>query len=94
MSNQLKNETVPLDGGMTIFEFVDHAMADAGMTKDEAECMFFVFLAASYYAKLPIQHRDEPRQFTDAIHVLQQILSMRVSRRDYPYFYRNEAQND
>lgn len=68
-------------------EYIAGAIKDAGMTKEEAECSWHIVMAWNTYADLPVQHKSEPNDFCDAIHALQQLMAMRVARRDHPKFY-------
>lgn len=40
--------------------------------------------AANIYAALPVQHPSEPNEFVAAIHRAQDLLAIRIARRDYP----------
>jgi hypothetical protein len=53
-------------------------------TPQEDEIMNHLADAWNDFIKLEITHPDEKRDFANAIHTLQQIMVMRIVRRDYP----------
>jgi len=55
-----------------------------GLTNAEGEVMDNLIAAWKAYAKLPCQHPDELRDFADPIHRLQDLLTIRIARREYP----------
>lgn len=55
-----------------------------GLTEDEGAAMDALVEAANRYGALPIQHPDEPRDFCDAVHRCQDLLAIRIARREYP----------
>lgn len=58
-------------------------MGDDGLLSEEEDVMNALVLAVEHYQKLPIQHPDEPRDFANAIHQCQQLLALRVVRREH-----------
>lgn len=66
---------------------VKEIQTEGGFSKDEAECMFYLFKTFHTYRKLPVQHPCEQSDFADAIHILQHLLGVRVLRKDYPEFW-------
>lgn len=60
------------------------SLRDDGLTKEEGEVMDSLISAAQGFARLPVQHPDEARDFCDAIHRGQDMLAVRVARREYP----------
>ena len=71
--------------------FVMSCLSDGGFTEEEATCMYHVVEAWVSFHSLPIQHSTDRTEFVQAIHTLQQILGMRVLRRDYPGFWISDA---
>lgn len=57
---------------------------DGGFTQDEAICLHHITQAWNIYTLLPVQHSSERGDFLIAIHRLQDLMAMRVSRRDHP----------
>lgn len=55
-----------------------------GLSDDEGVVMDALCDAVEAYGKLPIDHPSEPEEFIAAIHRLQDLLAVRVCRRDYP----------
>lgn len=55
-----------------------------GLTNDEQQVMDALIVAFNRFSSLDRQHPDEVRDFTDGIHVLQNILAVRIARREYP----------
>lgn len=43
-----------------------------------------LFDAAEVYRMLPVEHPDEPHEFLTALHRLQDLLAVRVVRRQFP----------
>lgn len=55
-----------------------------GFTEDEGVVADHLCAAVNAFAKLPRQHPDEARDFCDAIRRLQDLMVVRIVRRDYP----------
>jgi len=55
-----------------------------GLSPEEGEVMDALSHATATYLGLPVTHPDEPAEFVDAIHRLQDLLAARLVRRDYP----------
>ncbi|HZU80065.1 MAG TPA: hypothetical protein VE991_09130 [Acidimicrobiales bacterium] len=59
-------------------------MRPDGLTDDEGYVMDALVDAADAYADLPVEHPAEPGEFEQAIHRAQDLLAVRVARRDHP----------
>jgi hypothetical protein len=57
---------------------------EAGLTPAEAAVSEALAKAYSGYLGLPVQHPEEQDEFRVAFHRLQELLAMRVVRREYP----------
>jgi hypothetical protein len=57
---------------------------DDGLTEDEGAVMDALVEAVNAYARLPVQHPDEPQDFAGGIHRCQDALAVRIARRHYP----------
>jgi len=57
---------------------------DTGLTPAEQAVHDALVEAVRAYNALPVQHPNEPRDFTDAIHRAQDLLAVRIARRHYP----------
>lgn len=55
-----------------------------GLTDSEQKVMDALVLAFNEFAKIERQHPDEMRDFTDAIHRAQDLLAVRIARREFP----------
>ncbi len=55
-----------------------------GLTPEEGEVMDALIKAWNEFAGLERQHPDELRDFTDGIHRCQDLLAVRIARREYP----------
>lgn len=55
-----------------------------GLTEDEQIVMDSLVAAFNNFASLNRQHPDEMRDFTDGIHRLQDMLAVRIARRNFP----------
>lgn len=55
-----------------------------GLTYKEQEVLDALVTSFNKFSKLARQHPDEIRDFTDGIHILQNILTVRIARREYP----------
>lgn len=55
-----------------------------GLTEDEGKVMDSLITAFNEFCKLGRQHPDEIRDFTDGIHKCQDLLAVRIARREYP----------
>jgi hypothetical protein len=53
-------------------------------TADEKAVLASLVAAWQQYVALPVEHPDEIRDFTDAIHRAQDLLAIRVARRADP----------
>jgi hypothetical protein len=72
----------PIIAGPSCFERV--LSREDGLTKEEGLVADALCDAANAFGALPVQHPDEPRDFSDAIHRLRDLLAMRIARRHYP----------
>lgn len=45
--------------------------------------------AANHYFALPLQHSSDPKEWEAGIHRLQDMLAVRIVRRDYPDVWTN-----
>ncbi len=57
-------------------------------TKEEQEIMDLIVAANNKFVNLKYAHPDDPRDWANAIHALQNILIYRVVKRDYPQTFR------
>src|SRR5665213_926575 len=57
---------------------------DDGLTDAEGIVGDHVCAAVNAFAKLPCEHPSELRDFCDAVHCLQGLLTTRIARRHYP----------
>jgi hypothetical protein len=71
-------------------EYIEHAVRDGGLILQEAICSYAILEAWDAYQHLSIQHPSELDEALIAIHTLQNLLAIRVARRDHPLFWRNE----
>lgn len=55
-----------------------------GLTEDEGVVADALVAAVHAWRALPVQHPDETREFIDAIHACQNLLPIRIARREYP----------
>lgn len=70
-------------------EIIEFTIANAGMTPDEAECIYHITQAWAAYLSLPEQHSADKAEFYRAIHQLQDLMAIRTARRDHPMFWKN-----
>lgn len=57
---------------------------ETGLTPSEQSIMNLLVAAYNKYISLPLQHPSDKQEFSQAIHRLQGMLSIRIVRRDYP----------
>ena len=62
-------------------------MVKSGFTPAEDQCHDALMLAFSLFLELPREHPDEVRDFVDAVHKIQGLMSTRIVRRDYPDYW-------
>lgn len=62
----------------------DKIIRDDGLTDAEGEVMNSLIIAFNKFCNLERQHPDEIRDFTDGIHKCQDLLAVRIARREYP----------
>jgi len=55
-----------------------------GLSDGEQKTMDALVLAYGEFLKLDRTHPDEMRDFVNGIHRLQELLAVRIARRDYP----------
>lgn len=55
-----------------------------GLTESEGRVMDALVEAFNEFSKLERQHPDELRNFVDGIHRCQDVLAVRIARREYP----------
>jgi hypothetical protein len=60
---------------------------NGGLTPEEAAVMDALVDATNRYNKLPPQHPSEGWEWADSVHKLQQLLAIRVARREYPGYW-------
>lgn len=70
---------------------IDFTMTSAGMTADEAECMYHITQSWAVYLSLPEQHSADKDEFYRAIHQLQDLMAIRTARRDHPAFWKSDV---
>lgn len=54
------------------------------MDENEKKIMEFLVNAHNDYVKLPSTHPSDIHDWTNALHILQDVLTRRILRRDYP----------
>lgn len=59
-------------------------MREDGLTNEEGWVMDALVDAANIYAELPVEHPSESYEFVAAIHRAQDLLAIRIARREYP----------
>ena len=59
-------------------------MREDGLSEEEGEVMDALIEAVMAFDALELQHPDEQRDFYDAIHRAQDLLAVRVCRRNFP----------
>jgi hypothetical protein len=62
---------------------------ESGLTSDEQAVMDRLVDAWNLFVQMERTHKDELREFADAIHRLQDMLALRIVRRSYPIYWRN-----
>lgn len=55
-----------------------------GLTEGEQRCMDAICAAWGEFIKLPETHPNEIPAFLESVHRLQELLAIRIVRRDYP----------
>ncbi len=60
---------------------------ESGLDKFEKECMDGLMKAYSAFLKMDRQHPDEMRDFINPLHRMQELLAIRVIRREFPKFW-------
>ncbi len=60
-------------------------MRNDGLTKAEGAVMDALVTAWNAYAELEKQHPQDEAEFLAAVHRAQDLLAIRIVRRDYPY---------
>lgn len=55
-----------------------------GLTGAEGQCADALVEAVEAWGRLESQHPDEDREFIDAIHRCQNVLAVRIARREFP----------
>ena len=58
--------------------------ARTGLNDGEKKCLDALVDSFNEFARMERQHPDELRDFTDGIHSLQNLLTVRIARREYP----------
>lgn len=64
---------------------------DDGLTDSEGEVMDALVTAWNKYVGLERQHSGEQRDFADGVHRCQDLLAIRIARREYPDGWPNKA---
>lgn len=59
----------------------------SGFTETESQCHDLLMDCYRSFLSLPREHPDEMREFVDAVHKIQGVLSMRIVRRAYPQYW-------
>lgn len=67
--------------------------AQTGLNDKEQEVMDHLVHAVMKYAKLPLEHPHELDDFLAGIHRLQDMMAIRVARRNYPGGWFNISRN-
>ena len=62
-------------------------LPESGLTPGEQEVHDNLMAARRAWHQLDRQHPDEDREFTDAVHRIQDLLALRIVRREYPDFW-------
>ena len=62
----------------------NNALRTDGLTQLEGEVMDALITAWNKFVGLQRQHPDEQRDFADGIHKCQDLLAVRIARREYP----------
>jgi len=65
-----------------------------GLTIEENKCLQLINEAWGVYTNLPKQHPSELEDFCNSIHILQQLLTIRIARRLYPKGWVNYGRID
>lgn len=68
---------------------IDGEISETGLNREEEEVMNSLAKAWGDFCKLPRQHPDELKDFTDSIHRCQDLLALRVCRRFFPKGWTN-----
>jgi hypothetical protein len=63
---------------------LDDPLCEDGLTHNEGAVMDALVSAAEAYRELPVEHPAEPQEFVAAIHRAQDLLAVRIARREYP----------
>jgi hypothetical protein len=67
---------------------------ETGLTDDEDKCMNALVEAYNSYFKLPQDHPSELSEFVSSIHRLQDLLAVRIARRNFPKGWPSYIPND
>ena len=57
---------------------------ETGLDEAETICMDYLIAALNVWNRIERQHPDEVRDFVDAIHKIQGLLTTRIARRMFP----------
>jgi hypothetical protein len=71
------------------FELQDISADGSGLTSEEQAIMDHLLLAWNCYVNLPVQHPADQQEFMRSFHELQRLLAVRITRRQYPAFWRS-----
>lgn len=63
---------------------IENINSRTGLTTEEQQCMDNIAEAFNIFSDLERQHPDELKDFRDSIHRMQDILAVRVARRNFP----------
>jgi hypothetical protein len=60
----------------------------SGLTESESKCHQHLQNCYGEFLELERQHPDEMRDFVDAVHRIQDLLTIRICRRQYPDYWK------
>ena len=69
---------------VTVHDLAPSLQRDDGLSLAEGRVMDALVAAVGAYAELPKQHPSERPDFVDAIHRCQDLLAVRIARREFP----------
>jgi hypothetical protein len=71
-------------------EIEGNELPNSGLRADEQIVMNSLIAAWEGYVKLPVQHPSDQQEFLRALHECQRLLAIRIVRRAYREYWRNE----
>jgi hypothetical protein len=72
-------------------EIAGNELPNSGLGADEQIVMNSLLAAWEGYVKLPVQHPSDQQEFLRALHECQRLLAIRIVRRAYREYWRNDA---